>query len=72
MLRIPIGLDTPLENQLQRGLEGKAGGRIGAHGFIGGIVRILSIHNLGHAMEGFADLIGGADAMVQPVGDVLA
>jgi len=35
------------------------------------VTGILLVHHSGHALQGFHHLVGFADAMLQPVGDML-
>ena len=46
--------------------------KIWRHVAIGGIACILAIHNRGHFLKGRADELCAHNAVVQPVGDVLA
>ena len=72
MLRVAVRLATTAKNQVGGGLKGDALLEIGSHVAIGGIAGVLAIDDGGHALEGFADLGLVGDAVMQPVGDVLA
>ena len=68
---ISIGLLPALEHEITRGLEGNRPGEILRHWMIGGIACILFVHHGCHALHRGHHLRLGADAVAQPVGDVL-
>src|SRR5262249_24027574 len=70
-LGIAVRLSPSLEDQVAGGAEGSAV-KLGRHGSIGRIARILPVDNLGHPPQRPRYLLLVDYAVMQPVGDVLA
>ena len=74
-LGIAVRLLHPLEHQGAGRLIGQvcigAGVRIGRHGTIQRVAGVLGVHLGGHSQKGRVHLFGRADAVQQPVGDML-
>ena len=71
-LGVAAGLGAALEHQLYRCLEGDGVVEVLGHGHVQRIVGVLTIDHFGHALQGFHHLFLVGDAVVQPVGHVLA
>ncbi len=71
-LGVAVGLRGAFEDEVFGGLEGDAVFEVRGHGAVGGVVGVLLVDDGGHALEGFEDLLAGAEGVAEPVGDVLA
>ena len=69
---VAVRFDSPLENQFDRSLKGDRVLKVGRHVLIAGISGVLTIDDGGHLFECAGDLIFIGDAVMKPVGDVLA
>lgn len=71
-LGVAVRLRGSFEDQVFGGLEGDAVFEVRGHGAVGGVGGVLLVDDGGHALEGFEDLGFCAEAVAEPVGDVLA
>src|SRR5690606_436470 len=71
-LGIAVGLFATFEYQIAGGLKRDVGVEIRRHISVQRIACILTIDHGGHALQCFHHLLARANAMTQPVGDVLA
>ena len=71
-LGVATGLLKPLEDQIACCFISGGGCEVVGHVFIERVTGILSVHDLGHALEGGAHLGFSDNAVQQPVGNVLA
>lgn len=68
---IAIGLLTPLEHKITGRLEGNGIFKIDGHWFVQGIAGILAIDHGRHAGHRVQYLLPRANALMQPIGDML-
>ena len=71
-LGVAVRLLSALEHEVKRRAKSDAGLVIVTHAPIGGIAGILLVDDRGHAPEGLFDLRLCRNAVLQPVGDMLA
>src|SRR5690554_7876888 len=71
-LGIAAGLFTTFEYQFAGSLESDTVIEVRRHRLVQGVTGVLTVHHGGHALQGFHHLLFSADAVVQPIGDVLA
>ena len=71
-LGIAVGELPALEHQVERALKGDTVFEIGRHVVILGIAFVLAVDDFSHLFEHLAHLLLRGDAMMQPVGDMLA
>ena len=71
-LGVAVGLGLAFEDEVGGGLVGDARGEVWGHRAIEFIAGVLAVHDGGHAVETVGDLLAGAAAVLEPIGDVLA
>ena len=71
-LGVAVRLLAALEDQVACGLEGDRGVEVRCHRLVHRVARVLPVHHGGHAFQCFRHLGFIGDAVMQPVGDVLA
>src|SRR5690606_18283698 len=71
-LGVAGGLLPPLQHQVPGSGEGEALRQVRGHRPVGGIPSVLAIDHRRHPRQGIEHLLLAADAVAQPVGDVLA
>ncbi len=69
---VAVGFVAAFEDEFRGGLERDAGVVVERHWFIGRVFDVLLVYEVGHAAQRGVDLGGRDDAVVEPVGDVLA